>query len=137
MSKEKVKVSLQRVCLTLPKPDGTTVAPFIDALRAVRRLQLPARTFYWLNKISLLLEKEFEEYETARRKLVMDLGTQTTVGYELLPENREKFDAEMATLNREVDLPLDTGVKLALPANGVAEDWFLLMSVMDIFEEPK
>ena len=134
----KTKLKLQKVCAT----DASGRAPFIEALRAARRLALPAKTFYWLNKISQVVEKEFVDYEAARIKLVMKLGTKVvengkeTGGYRVSAENQAAFDQEMATLNREVDLPLDEGVKLALPANGVADDWFLLMTEMDIFVPP-
>jgi hypothetical protein len=128
----KVKVKLEQICVTTP--DGR--APFIEALRAVRRLSLPAKTFYWLNKISTLLESEFKDYETARVHLIMKLGVKSGDGYQVGPENKAAFDKEMAELNLEVELPIDEGVKLELPTVGVAEDWFLLMGFMDIFAEP-
>ena len=129
----KVKVKLQKVCATLP--DGR--APFMDSLRAVRKQSLPAKTFYWLNKLSTVLEKEFADYEAARINLVMRLGTKIEGGgYTVPPEKNDEFQKEMASLNHEVELPLDDTVKLALPACGVAEDWFLLMAELDIFAEP-
>ena len=136
----KVKVKLQKVCAT--SADGR--APFIEALRAARKLALPAKTFYWLNKISQVIEKEFADYEAARIPLVMSFATAGTAGagteggcYRVPPEKMAEFQSQLATLDREIELPLDEGVKLALPATGVAEDWFLLMAEMDIFAPPE
>ena len=131
----KIKVKLQTICAT--SPDGR--APFIESLRAVRKLALPAKTFYWLNKISQVLEREFADYEAARIQLVMALagGQQDGGGYHVPPDKMGEFQSQLASLDREIELPLDEGVKLALPAHGVAEDWFLLMSEMDIFAPPE
>ena len=129
----KVKVKLPRVCATTA--DGR--APFMDSLRAVRRQSLPAKTFYWLNKISAVLEKEFADYEAARVALVVRIGVKGAGGAYTVPaEKNAEFQKEMASLDLEVELPLDAGVKLELPANGVAEDWFPLMAALDIFAEP-
>ena len=129
----KVKVKLQKMCAT-----GADVrAPVMESLRAVRRQSLSAKTFYWLNKLSAVLEKEFTDYEAARIDLVMRLGTKIEGGgYAVPPEKNDEFQKEMASLNLEIELPLDDTVKLALPASGVAEDWFALMAELDIFAEP-
>lgn len=128
----KVKVKLENVCAT----DAAGHAPFIESLRAVRKLALPAKTFYWLNKISQVIEAEFADYEAARIALVMKLGVKTETGYQVPPEKQEEFAREMATLNGELELPIEDTAKLALPTTGVADDWFLLMREMDIFAEP-
>lgn len=130
---KKVTVKLQEICAT--NTEGR--APCIESLRAVRKVSLPAKTFYWLNKISEVIEKEFTDYEQARIRLVMDVGTKTDSGYQVPPEKAEVFTKQLAELDREIELPIEEGIKLALPANGVAEDWFMLMSKLDIFEEPK
>ena len=130
----KLKVKIETVCAT----DPTGRAPFIESLRVARKQALPAKTFYWLNKISAVLEKEFTEYEEARIRLVMEFGTPNPAGtgYTIAPEKVADFNRELATLSGEIELPIEEGVKLALPANGVAEDWFFLMTTLDIFEEP-
>ena len=129
----KIKVKLQNLCLT----DAAGQAPFMNSLRAVRRQSLPAKTFYWLNKISVLLEKEFAEYEAARVQLVLALGVKTETGFAVPPEKGAEFQKQLAELDSELELPIEEGVKLPLPATAVAEDWFILMAELDIFEEPK
>ena len=132
----KVKVKLQRICASVVEGDRQRV-PFMEALRAARKQPVSARTFYWLNKISAVLEKEFADYEEARIKLVMTLGTPTDHGYTVPAAQLAEFGRQLAELDHEVELPLDEGVKLDLPATGTADDWFPLMTALDIFAEPK
>ena len=129
----KVKVKLQVVCRT----DASGLAPVMAALGAVRRLTLPAKTFYWLNKISQVLDREFADYEAARIQLVIRLGQPVgDGGYQVPPANKAEFEREMESLNREIELPIEEGVMLPLPESGVADDWFWLMAVMDVFQPP-
>ena len=132
----KVKVQLEKICAT----NSLGRAPFIESLRAVRKQVLPAKTFYWLNKISAVIETEFGDYEAARINLVQKLGTKVLVdgceSFSVGPEKFEEFKRELDSLNGEIELPLDEGVKLTLPAAAVAEDWFILMNQLDIFAEP-
>jgi hypothetical protein len=133
----KVKVKIQQVSVV--GNDGKF--PFVEALARVRTLQLPVKTFYWLNKISLALNAEVQAYEEARQMLVKRLGVKVaTAGaerFEVPKEKIEAFVAEIKTLDKDIELPIDEGNKLELPATGIADDWILLMHAMDIFAEPK
>jgi hypothetical protein len=135
-SNKPVTVKLQRVCRTVRLPDGSVTAPFMEALKSARRLPLPARTFYWLNKISAVLEREFADFEEARIEVVKRMGRKTATGFEIGPDQWPEFEQEMRSLDREIELPVPAGLRLALPSTGTGEDWYLLMAEMDVFEEP-
>ena len=129
----KVKVKLETICAT----DRTGRAPFVEALQAVRKLTLPAKTFYWLNKIGQAVEREFADYEAARRNLVITLGVKTDTGYEVPPEKSDEFIRQMAELNTELELPIEDTVKLELPATVTGADWILVLTVLeDVFAAP-
>lgn len=129
----KLKVKIGKLCAS----DPTGRALFIESLRAVRKQALPARTFYWLNKISQVVETEFADYEQARVKLVKELGEeQAGGGWRVKAEHADEFQKQLAAIDHEIELPVEADVKLVLPVNGVPDDWFMLMSELDIFAEP-
>lgn len=129
-------IPLLTICAS--SPDGPN--SFLnDFLRILATPDVPARTGYWLSRIHKLLVSEVKEFHMARDKLIMSLGSpiEGKPGqFELKPENLAKLEAELKTLDHEVDLGVPADLKLELPANFTPADWMPLINAVDLFKEP-
>lgn len=100
-----MKVKLEQVVSTLP--DGR-FGPNV-ALVKLASADLPAKTAYWLKRITKAVGSESEQVETLRNQLIEKYGTKT--GDKIQVEDEEslkKFSEEMnEVLAEDIDLPGD------------------------------
>lgn len=112
--------------------------PFMDAFtRALATPRTPAMTGYWLGKLYEQCAKEVEAFEAQRVKLLQELGTPVEGGrYRLDGDALARFNAELLSMDRDMDVALPAGMKLKLPPDFTPADWMPLMVALDCFEIP-
>lgn len=119
---------------------STIVSPaFQDSLKRVLAASVPARTGYWLSKLSKVFDGEVKAFNEQRTKLFQKLGQpveghhdQVSIPADKVPE----FTAEMNSLDHDVDLGLPADLKIQLPESFVPEDWSALIA-LDLFNPPE
>jgi len=82
-----------------------------QVLTFLAQSQLPVKTAYWLNRVLKGVNKEFQELEEARKKLIEKYVSRDERGepklneakteYEFEPEKRVEFEKEFAELGKE------------------------------------
>lgn len=125
--------------LTICAMTGDGHLPFIECLANVLKLDLPAKTGYWLEKVRKVAVAEFQDFNTKRIELFKKFGKEEG-GLLTIAANSpdlEEFQKEISSLNHPVELPLDEGFKLTLPKSYVPEDWRPLTDALDIFQPPE
>ena len=126
--------------LTLCALDQNGSKPFMAAFqRVLATKDTPARTGYWLGKIHKVCAAEAEAFDEVRTKRVRELGQPIEGQPNQMHVPADKLAdliAEISAMDRDIDLGIPEGLKLALPPVFTPEDWMPLMSSLDIFEEP-
>ena len=130
MAKVKIKIA------TIGSTDAQGRPVFMEALDKVLAGPLPARTFYWLNKIRTVALREYQEYEAVRVRIVTEMGVKTDTGYQVPPHKLQDFVAALQAVDHAVELPIDEGVMLELPGQVEGQVWAPLVVALDIFAEP-
>lgn len=126
---------------TLVASDNQGARPFVEALKnALKTPQTPAKTGYWLGKLSAVCEKEVAAFDEVRNRLIRELGVPVEGKEDTVQvpfDKMEHFATELNSLDRDIDLGLPDELKLALPPVITPSEWNPLIAVLDIFEEPK
>lgn len=79
----------------------------IEALREINSQVLPMRAAFQLARISREVQKEYDTFETARKKLLETYGTKEENGnYKISKENVEDFNNEINDL-LQIDIQLN------------------------------
>lgn len=126
--------------LTLAISDAEGRKLFMEAFaRALATPHTPARTGYWLSKIYTACSSEVREFDDVRNRRIRELGVpvdgqpdQVRVPDDKMPE----LIAELYSMDRDIDIPVPDGAKLALPPDFTPADWQPILAAFDIFEEP-
>ena len=130
--------TLRLLALCATEPDGSK--PFMTAFaRALATKDTPARTGYWLVKLHKVCAVEVAAFDEVRTRRVREIGQPVEGNPDQIQIPAEKiadFIAEIASMDRDLDLGIPAELKLALPPVFTPEDWMPLMSALDIFEEP-
>ncbi len=129
-------INLLQICALNAEGEPLFLTPL---RRALKNPGVPAKTAYWLGKISAVCEKEFAEFNAIRAAKIQELGEpiEGSPGqFNLQPEKVQELVNEMTSLAREVDLGIPDGLKLKLPTSCTPEDWQPLIA-LDLFEPPE
>lgn len=131
-----MKINLLQICALGINGEPLFLSPLRRALKAQG---VPAKTAYWLSKISTICEKEFETFNAVRSAKIQELGEAVPDApgqFHLQPEKTAELLKELTSLDHEVDLGIPEGLKLKLPAACTPEDWQPLIA-LDLFEPPE
>jgi len=131
-----MKINLLQICALSSNGEPLFLSPLRRALKASG---VPAKTAYWLSKISTICEKEFEAFNAVRSAKIQELGEavpDVPGQFTLPPDKVAKLIEEMTSLDHEVDLGIPEGLKLKLPLSCTPEDWQPLIA-LDLFEPPE
>lgn len=131
-----MNINLLKLCAIDALGDPAFLSPL---RRALKTSGVPAKTAYWLGKISAICEKEFAEFNAIRGAKIQELGEPVEGApgqFNLQPEKVQELLKEMASLSREVDLGIPEGLKLKLPTSCTPEDWQPLIA-LDLFDPPE
>lgn len=131
-----MKLNLLHICAL-----GSEGQPLFLSLlrRALKAPGVPAKTTYWLSKISAICEKEFEAFSAVRAAKIQEFGEAVPDApgqFILQPDKVAKLIEEMNSMDHEVDLVVPEGLKLKLPTSCTPEDWQPLIA-LDLFEPPE
>ena len=116
------------------------VAPdFQDSFKRVLASSMPARTGYWLSKLSKVIDAEVQAFNEQRNKLFQRLG-QPTEGHAdqvSIPADKvPEFITEINSLDHDVGLGLPADLKLQLPESFSPGDWAALIA-LNLFNPPE
>lgn len=114
-----------------------------QVLNFLARNQLPVKTAYWLNRVLKGVNKEFQELEEARKKLIEKHVSRDESGepklnaektqYEFEPEKRIEFEREFAELGKE-EIDIDV-YKFSLDQFGDLKIAPAMMPILERFIE--
>ena len=78
----------------------------MEALREINSQVFPMRAAFQLARISREVQKEYDTFETARKKLLETYGTKENGNYKISKENVEDFNNEINDL-LQIDIQLN------------------------------
>lgn len=110
------------------------LAVFLEALSAIRATKQSAKAGLWLIQFSRRCQTLFADFHEQRNILLARYGKDVeTPGKFIIPaDNVEDFNAEMNSLEADIDLELPEGVKLKWPEEFIVDQLAPLVE-LDIF----
>lgn len=108
---------------------------FLQAMESLRGTRQSAKSCLWLIQFSRKCQTLFTDFHNVRNALVAQYGDVTKKPGEFIipPEKVDELNAELTSLEMDIDLDIPRDIRLKMPAECVVEQLETLLD-LDIFE---